>query len=110
MLRLAQRDGQGERDLQEVIAAGRISERWRFTCDEEVDVALQSSMGCPLKVPETSGEAPQLASDYREVPATLFDGEWQVVSAGRWRHEECMPVLEGRALLWAPSPSLCWMM
>ena len=35
------------------------------------------------------------------VPASLLDDNWVVVSAGCWEREEPMPVLEGRALVWA---------
>ena len=95
----------GLRDPSVVAAAGRVSERWRFNCDEEAEIALQSSLGeSAYEARVTAGG--KSSTDHEEVPAALYDGEWQTASAGRWRESESMPILEGRALVWSLRHSL----
>lgn len=96
-----------ERNLVEVKALGRRSDRWRFTAEEEKQVMQTELMA---EADMMDAETLEVKSEWRlgevgfqdtmEVPLSFIGEDWGKVDGSPWERHEPIPILEGRCIVW----------
>ena len=94
----------GERTIHDVQSVGSLCDRWRFTWDEELAIISPRQVGpgepIDAETLETARRGTQVGT-FDEVPADFIGGPWEKIEGGPWDRDEAIPVLEGRAIVWA---------
>eukprot|EP00435_Cladocopium_sp_Y103_P014029 s3339_g3.t1 len=96
-----------DRDLEEVKALGRRSDRWRFTADEEKQV-MQTEMIAEadkldtetLEIRDECQLGEVRGPDTTEVPLSFIGEAWGKVDGSPWERHGPIPILEGRCMVW----------